>query len=98
LLSLLKWTTLCGGERSWRGWERLTKILAGALGYATHWGGYPDELVTIRMMRLTDWADGLIGARGAWQTTGDLSATKTIPNCLLAEHLQSTPGFWTRLG
>jgi hypothetical protein len=98
LLPLLKFTTLWHGEQAWIGWEGLTRFLTKASGLAARWFRNPDEPAFVGMMRMIDLADGLIGVRGAWQTTGDLSATKTIPNCLLAEHLQSTPGFCTRLG
>jgi hypothetical protein len=58
----------------------------------------PDESAIQGMMRLTDLADGLIGVKGEWQTSGENLAMKSIPRCPIAEQLRVTPGFCTHLG
>ena len=97
-LPFLNWTTRRGGERAWVGWELVPKILASLTGRFARLLCWDDRSALEGIMKLTDLADGLIGATGEWQLEGDSCAIKTIMHCPLAEQLTSTPEFCTNLG
>jgi hypothetical protein len=97
-LPILRISIDWGGENSWRYWGKLTKFLARVSGKAARFLSDPNKLALEGMMQLTDFTDGLIGVQGKWEITGINNATKIIDKCPLAEQLNSTPQFCTKLG